>query len=201
MNDESSTQTPSETVTAVDAREIFNALPIEWMPLLPDFGVRLLDLDELMQPGDFQLSAIQGEPRRALYARGDEFGQPAHTLSGGVFRYTARDFVARDRGFTFPVFPEQIATQVQAWAEARAAAERERLGKAVARYREEMEIGTAGEALRPFALACDEALAAFKFEMRGGWWDARTGTWGIGALEDEDRDFADAGGVISGPHS
>lgn len=83
-----------------------------------------------------------------------------------------------------------------------AAKERQAFGDAVARYREAMDAGADENALRAMRIAIDEMMGAMRFGAKGGiWWDAQHGTWGLGVLDEEDREAAESGAVISGPHA
>jgi hypothetical protein len=96
----------------------------------------------------------------------------------------------------------QIIAEREAHEQAEATRERQAFGDAVVRYRGAMEAGADEETLCAMRISITEQMNAMKFAAKGGiWWNDKTGSWGLGTLDEEDHAQADAGAVMSGPHS
>jgi hypothetical protein len=167
-----------------------------WMVLLAGFSVRMLGRDEKLRLGDFQLARCFPTDT-ALYAPAYDAGKSWVEIyyGGGYCRYTRE--VHPGEGVFADADEAAVMAALDEQCELMAFAERQAFGEAVSRYRGAKESGAAEATLETMARNCDELMAAMKFVRGGIWWNERTGTWGLGTIEE--NEIGD-GGILSGPH-
>lgn len=198
---------PQPEGACVDYPEILRSVP-GWVPILPEFGVRLVGAREPVAVGDFMLSECGVVDMQVIYRREAEVGTTRKSWraekSGllhcdGSYRYTRVSIV--NRAISIDAESSEIVAAVGRQFAALAHAEREALGAAVDAYCTALRGEGGAEKLCGLAAECDLALSRLKFETRGGWWDASMGTWGLGALDEDTLSEVEAGATVSGPHS